>query len=208
MLKKILTSLVLSLTLITSFIGTKLYLNSQDYSYPRSVVYSIEGPYGSGSGVMIADNLMVTAFHVVGEEALEMRVNGKPVKVLKFDKAKDIALLEVQVSCPCIPLSLELPDTDKKVIAVGYPLGVGKVVSEGRYMHIHEGKMLTNLSITFGNSGGGLFMWNGYHWVLVGVTVQIAGTSLGFIGIPVFHISSSVTARDIHNLITNDVPPK
>jgi S1-C subfamily serine protease len=179
-------------------------MNSQDFSYPRSTVYAINGPDGAGSGVMIGENLMITAFHVTGEEGRDMLVNGKPIKVLRFDRSADLALLEVQVSCPCIPLNLDVPRQDERVIAVGFPLGVGQVVSEGRYQDIYNDKLLSNILIAFGNSGGGLFTWNGYHWVLSGITVQVAGANIGFMGIPVWHITSSVPARFIHELIVRE----
>lgn len=201
----ILRSFVLVCTLVVSFMGTRLYLNSQDFSYPRSTVHNIRGDYAEGSGVMIADRLMLTAFHVTGPEAPGMTVNGKPVKVLKYDEANDITLLEVEQSCPCIPISTDLPDPDQRVIAVGFPLGLGKVTSIGLAQHIHGNKLLAVIPIAFGNSGGGLFMWNGWHWVLAGITVQVSGAPLGMgFGIPVFHLTKSVPSQNILKFIHND----
>lgn len=216
LLKKLAAFTLSFLVATTSFISTRLYLNSQSFDYPRSVVHMVSNTKGGhGSGVMIAHNLMLTAFHVSGPEGKDLTVNGKPVKVLKFDSDLDVALLEVEQGCPCIPITSDVPAPDSEVLAVGFPLSVGQVATIGHAQGVVDKILISTAPTIFGNSGGGLFMWNWQdalfqfwnmqHWVLVGITVNIAGANLGFFGVPVAHLGGSVPSASIMKFIHGPV---
>lgn len=202
--KSLLAALVFSL----SFLGTGVWHTSQSMDVPRSVVHKVEvytspdspTPLGHGSGVSIAPGLILTASHVVGGENITIKVNGQLAKVVSIDRKVDLAILAVDVSCPCIPLALSSPLPDSVVVAVGYPLEFPQVVTQGQWQALlTEGVALSTTSIAFGNSGGGLFHFSWLHmrWELVGVPIGIAGVPLGMFGIPVFNYTMSVPVERV-----------
>ena len=46
-----------------------------------------------------------------------------------------------------------------------------------------------------------MFHWNGWHWELVGIVVQMAGANFGMFGMPVTHLAGSVPSTDILELL-------
>ena len=193
------TSLVIGLS---SFIGTRIWMESQSFSAPRSYVVKIQSVSGHGSGVLIAPGLALTAFHVTGPEGKDLMVNGKPIQVLKYDQILDISLIKVDATCPCAPLGT-LPEEDTRIVTVGYPLDAGQFATEGHMqgIHLERIRMLVSSPITFGNSGGGVFAFQGGQWRLVGVAVETAGANLGFFGVPVFHLVGAVSITNIMEFI-------
>ena len=87
---------------------------------------SSEEPEGLGTGFFISkDGLALTAYHVVfGAKSLSARtLSGErlPVKVIGYDDANDVALVQVQVKndVPVIPLATEGPRIGEAVLAIG-----------------------------------------------------------------------------------------
>ena len=205
-------SLLVVLVFSLSFLGADIYRISTSYDVPRSVVHRIDvfSPsgvsLGHGSGVSIAPGLILTASHVVGGATAEspqtiiIKIDGYLAKVVSIDPKVDLALLSVNVSCPCIPLASESPLSDTPVVAVGYPLSFPQTTTEGLWQSfLPENVALSTTPIAFGNSGGGLFHWSWLHmrWELVGVPVGVAGVSLGMFGIPVFNYTMSVPVERV-----------
>lgn len=189
----------LTVMLVTSYVTAGIYLDNQSYATPRSVVHKIyvqDG--GHGSMVMIAPGLALTAAHVAVNKKL--LVNGKPTKVLKSNEELDLALVQVQQDCPCIKLGV-IPALDSPVVAVGYPLDEGQWATVGTAQSYKPTRLTSNTPIAFGNSGGGLFQFQAGQWKLVGITIQVAGANLGFMGVPVFHMVSSVDINTIKRFI-------
>src|SRR3990167_8444922 len=192
--------------LSTSFVGTSIYLDSQSFDTPRSFVHKIyqlregctepsrECVGGSGSAVMVAPGLALTAAHVAGNKNLY--ILGRPVKTIKIDEERDIALVSVALDCPCAPLG-NMPNLDDKVVAVGWPLGAVEFATEGRVQGWDVFRIWSNSPIAPGNSGGGLFAFLMGQWKLVGITVEVAGLNLGFFGIPVVTMTRSVDVNTI-----------
>ena len=181
-----------------------------DFTQIRGATRLLEVPgMGNGSGVMIAPGRMLTAAHVAAIDAqYPLLLNDKRVKVLKIDEDLDIALLEVEADCPCVPLVSNVPDQDTPIAVVGFPVyrpGVPQFLTEGRIM----GKDSTRPRITSavlaapGNSGGGLFVFNNNlrQWELVGIVVELSAIGSMFGVVPVFHVVHSVDPETIKKFL-------
>ncbi len=169
------------------------------YSQPES---SQEVKYGSGSGVVIAKEYVLTNYHVVeGAHSLKISLdedekNLYDATVVASDADKDVAVLHV----PGLPLEpVELGNSDDLVIGdwvvcIGNPIGFTgtatagivsglnrEIASEnstldkyGRNSQIVNSMIQTDAAINSGNSGGGMFNTAGQ---LVGIpTLKYSGT--------------------------------
>ena len=175
------------------------YGNGYGYNQPDS---GEEVKYGSGSGVVIAKDYVLTNYHVV-DDAHSLKISiGEDEKnlydatVAAFDEDKDVAILHV----PGLPLDpVELGDSDALqigdwVVNIGNAIGFTGTVTAGIVSGINreiEGdnnsvdkygraskvvnKMIqTDAAINSGNSGGGMFNTAGQ---LVGIpTLKYIGT--------------------------------
>ena len=175
------------------------YGNGYGYNQPDS---SQEVKYGSGSGVVIAKEYVLTNYHVV-EEAHSLKIsigddeeNLYDATVVASDKDKDVAVLKV----PGLPLEpVELGNSDELVIGdwvvcIGNPIGFTgtatagiisglnrEIASEnssvdkyGRASKVVNSMIQTDAAINSGNSGGGMFNTAGQ---LVGIpTLKYIGT--------------------------------
>lgn len=142
-------------------------------------VRPLKGPNGVCSAVVISTGYAVTALHC--EEAGDAKVDGHPVAKWHKFSAKDIALVEVPgLLCPCATLGKQAL-VGERVAAVGFPYGVGSVVTYGeaqgdviykdeRYMH-HTAYTMPAMS------GGGVFAVRNRRVVLLATTSKAADTS-------------------------------
>lgn len=159
----------------------------------QSSVVRIVGGYSEGSGFFIADDQILTNFHVIADEPSPKIIfpDGTfvtPVKILG-DKNADLAVLFTANKHP--NMVFPLPERvafyeDEPIIATGYPLGTdlsGKAtVLKGNFVDFRKSKKLpvsyiqTNISLVKGMSGGPLTDQCGE---VVGVnTISLAGLSL------------------------------
>ena len=169
------------------------------YGQPDS---SEEVKYGSGSGVVIAKDYVLTNFHVVDDaHSLKVSVgddeaNLYDATVAAFDEDKDVAVLHV----PGLPLDpVEIGDSDALqigdwVVNIGNPIGFtgtatagivsginreipgdgSSVDKYGRATKVVNKMIQTDAAINSGNSGGGMFNTAGQ---LVGIpTLKYTGT--------------------------------
>ena len=158
--------------------------------------------YGSGSGVVVEKEYVLTNYHVVeGAHSLKISVgddqeNLYDATVAAYDEDKDVAVLYV----PGLPLDpVELGDSDDLVVGdwvvnIGNPIGftgtaTAGIVSGlnreipsdgtgtdkyGRASKIVNSMIQTDAAINSGNSGGGMFNTAGQ---LVGIpTLKYSGT--------------------------------
>ena len=158
------------------------YGNGYGYNQPDS---SQEVKYGSGSGVVIAKDYVLTNYHVVeGAHSLKISIgddedNLYDATVAASDADKDVAVLKV----PGLPLEpVELGDSDTLeigdwVVCIGNPIGFTgtatagivsglnrEIESEkstydkyGRSSTVVNSMIQTDAAINSGNSGGGMF---------------------------------------------------
>jgi S1-C subfamily serine protease len=184
------------------------------YAVPRAAVHQLfdKGREASGcSGVMIAPKTMLTAAHCIQ--------SGKPwgagvaraaVKVIAQDRDRDIALLEVGLPCPCVPVAAKDAAVDEAVVVVGYPLNdlvQTQIATEGRAQGRVEDKYLKgprlrlSAPVAQGNSGGGVFVQRSGEWALVGITTNVTLSSMGFSTAPISHLSSAATLDSIEAIL-------
>ncbi|MDO8658868.1 MAG: serine protease, partial [Candidatus Levybacteria bacterium] len=161
-----------------------------------SSVVRIVGGYSEGSGFFIADNQIITNFHVIDGEPSPKIIfpDGSfitPSKILG-NKEADLAVLFTDKKYPdkvlLIPDRIMLSQ-DEPLLSGGYPMGtdlVGKAtVVRGNFIDFRKSKknpvyyIQTNISLVGGMSGGPLTDQCGQ---VVGInTMSLAGLSL-FIG--------------------------
>jgi Trypsin-like serine proteases, typically periplasmic, contain C-terminal PDZ domain len=173
--------------------------NNYGYTQPDS---SQEVKYGSGSGVVIAKEYVLTNYHVV-EDAHSLKIsvgddenNLYDATVVASDSDKDVAVLYV----PGLTLEpVEIGDSDELVVGdwvvcIGNPIGftgtaTAGIVSGlnreipgdgsttdkyGRSTQVVNSMIQTDAAINSGNSGGGMFNTAGQ---LVGIpTLKYSGT--------------------------------
>ena len=133
-------------------------------------VVDVEVGSGSGSGVIIsADGLVLTAGHVCGEPAREVRLtfaDGKKArgKTLGISRDSDSGLIRItdRGAWPHAPVGdLEQARVGDWVLALGHPGGFdlkrSLVVRLGRIIRLEAGTLQTDCTISPGDSGGPLF---------------------------------------------------
>lgn len=187
-----------------AYLGIVKLNKKLDFSTIRAATRLLYVPeLGNGSGVMIAPGRMLTAAHVAKiNKQMPLLLNGKQIKVLKINEDLDLALLEVEEDCPCVPLAAELPVVDEKVYIVGFPVyqeEMPQYLTEGRVQGTTKKyhRTLTSVPAAPGNSGGGLFVYVKDQWRLAGILVSVSGIGGFFGSIPVFHVSHSVDLESI-----------
>lgn len=160
-------------------------------------VVRIVGGYSEGSGFFIADDQILTNFHVIADEPSPKVIlpDGKfltPIKILG-NKDADLAVLFTDGKFP--QLVFQLPDkvafyAEEPLVSAGYPLGTdlsGKAtVLRGNFVEFRKpkkapvGYIQTNISLVQGMSGGPIADQCGQ---VVGVnTISLAGLSLFITG--------------------------
>lgn len=197
-----LVSVVLSTIVMLGLVHTtpKAY---SDLSLLREATWQMFIEGGTCSGVMIAPKLYLTAAHCQGTN---MNVEGVPATLVKVDKDKDLMLLEVDLGCPCIPVAAVDPAIDTPIMVIGFPLGVGEYLTEGRLQGFLNSPIghLRHISapIIFGNSGGPVIAMVDGRYVVVGIISAVHGDVLyGLIPYVVPHLSIAVSVETINKFL-------
>lgn len=174
---------------------------------PRTFVSS----EGLGSGVLIRDNIVLTASHVVAnaDEIMVQFFDGESLAATttRISRNADVALIILN-SPPSNPQVAVIGNSDEvrigeEVFVVGAPMGLPYSLSSGiisgrhaETMFSNDGKSLeffqTDASINTGNSGGPMFNYKGE---VIGIVSSILTRSGGFEGIG-FAATSNV-AREL-----------
>jgi serine protease Do len=170
--------------------------------------------HGLGSGVIVADGVVVTNNHVVdGADEIKVTTSDKrefTAKVVGTDAKSDVAVLKLSGDTKGLtPIGfgdssrLRLGDV---VLAIGNPFGVGQTITMGivsakgrANVHIaeYEDFIQTDAAINPGNSGGALVDMEGH---LVGINTAILSRSGGSMGIG-FAIPSNMVQPIMKSLV-------
>jgi len=154
---------------------------------------------GMGSGVLIRDNVVLTASHVVAsaEQIMVQFYDGETVAAKTFRHAReaDVALIRLDYP-PKNPQVAVIGNSDEtrigdEIFVVGAPMGLPYSLSRGVISGRHsepnqfnDSKMVeffqTDASINTGNSGGPMFNYQGE---VIGIVSSILTRSGGFEGI-------------------------
>ena len=195
---KYILSLVASIFLGT--VGVSSYNFHTGFDQIRAATWQLTGEQGTCSAVAIKPDVLLTAAHC---DQKDMLINGKTAIKVKKDESTDLMLLYVPtLNSPVVSVADESPEQDTPVVASGYPLGQGPHLTEGRMQYKEEGGyMRTTTPIVFGNSGGGMFAFDGFSYKLVGINSAIAVAPIGFFPIPVFHMSRVSSTEAIQEFL-------
>jgi S1-C subfamily serine protease len=165
----------------------------------------VSGYLGSGAGTVVKktnDGIYVlTCLHVIddivhlNEKGLKVgakigystyddstKVRGMVIygaDIIKIDRDHDLALLKTGYTddnLEVATIAKEAPKKGDTVYSVGSPLGILRTASKGIISNIIEGFFYFDGTITFGNSGGGLY---NEHGELVGVPSNVEGYPIG-----------------------------
>lgn len=157
------------------------------------------GNTGLGSGVLVREDLVLTAAHVVGnaEEIMVQFYDGEAIgaKTGRISRVADVALILLD-RVPRDPHVATIGNSDETrigedIFVVGAPLGLPNSLSRGVISGRHwedkltsDGKsqefFQTDAAINTGNSGGPMFNYKGE---LIGIVSSILTRSGGFEGI-------------------------
>lgn len=185
------------LPLLTLPVPTNLVSSISDATIASVIVKRGDGGHGSGFAVS-NDGYIITNYHVIAGDKLDKQEkvsvilqsgNEIPATVVRFNKAKDIALLKVDNKFEK-SFKLSNQKTYKNfmdVYTIGAPQSVelGQTVSKGIISNErttnNEVKLQLSMSTNFGNSGGPLFDQNGtLHGVITSKLVGFATEGISF----------------------------
>lgn len=157
------------------------------------------GSMGLGSGVLVREDVVLTAAHVVGnaEEIMVQFYDGEAVRATteRINRLADVALIRLEKAVPDPHLAI-IGNSDETrigedIFVIGAPLGLPYSLSRGVVSGRHlEDKLTsdgisaeffqTDAAINTGNSGGPMFNYKGE---VIGIVSSILTRSGGFEGI-------------------------
>ena len=158
-------------------IGCSAPQNASITPLHRSTVL-IEHEKGHGSGLIVGPRRVLTAFHVVQGDALDIRFfsgEANDGSVIWSDSERDLALIDVAVpdGHPQAYLSCERPTAGQHVISVGHPIQ-SQWVMVGGYLPnggLVAGRYVSlGFPVGLGTSGGPVFDEKGS---VIGITLAI-----------------------------------
>ena len=167
----------------------------------NSIVPIESGEKSHASGVVVSNNLVITAAHALEDyHDTEVEINNvlHPASVLLVDHEFDIALLSVNTgNLYPIPLSKIDLSKSQEVWAAGYPRAQGLHTSNGYFVARKAEAIHTSAGIDSGESGGGLLSCENGEFVLAGMLRGYGAyrTAEGLVRLEDYSIS--VAARDI-----------
>ncbi len=177
----VLFALLLAFTLLGAATGDDVRAPDQQ---ARAVTLRMETKTGVCSLVVISPGVALTAAHCkpgAKEGVARVEQNGKwlPIRSWHIFPGTDLARVEVPgLNCPCAPLLQGKAQQDEAVIIVGYPYGIGQVLTRGDVQEPvifeNEALLLVTASAAGGNSGGGAFIVRGGRAYLLGITSRAA----------------------------------
>ena len=173
----------------------------------RVVGESPEGNMVQGSAVVVSNNRVITAAHVIEDlHHLNIRVGNtsRPAKVIFTSSDRDIALLEVDTSgLNAIRFSENHLNTNDQVWAIGYPLGGNLTSSAGEFVKkLNPYKLHTTAEVNHGQSGGGLISCTDGNYSLAGMIISYGAVVRDGEYVRLSDYSVAVTTDEVSSLIT------
>ncbi|MBT8135592.1 MAG: serine protease [Gammaproteobacteria bacterium] len=170
-----------------------------------SVVRVATDDGADASGVIVAADRVLTAAHVVIDADLSLvRVHGeyRKARLLAVDPGNDLALLAVDTGS-LRPVRLTHDDLFdyEQVWAVGYPLALDQVTTQGYFRNEVEGRLFTSAPIEAGASGGGLVRCRDGQFELAGIIRGYGGYWSEGELIPLHNLSIHTPATRIQNFV-------
>jgi S1-C subfamily serine protease len=202
-MKKLCLALVAALALLVPVTGFTDLVTSA----VRVSVRKLDNAVGFGSGVVLAPGIVLTAQHVTFGGKLRID-DGKALSETIADAGgtRDIAILrfpKAEAACPCAYIADYPAMLDEPVWVVGYPAGIGQVVTIGTSQGTMDVTLYTaygperfgerlvlTARVIGGNSGGGVFVLRGGMFQLVGIIVE--GDNFFALAIPLQDIKAFI----------------
>jgi len=211
------------LTAILAFLllfSPSIFATDPVYQSIRQVVHKIviEDSFGTllgtGSGVIVKDSVVVTANHVAtvlpeqGKMYVEFNDQRFEALIVKQDWDNDLALLNVKyLHCPCAKVASTLPQIDRPVYTVGFPMFQfikTQMVTLGNYQGDSGEKLIVSSPVAPGNSGGGSFYKNSRGtYVLFGIVTDIIMLPFGYGGTLITHTVMAAPLKHIKALLSD-----
>jgi len=188
----------------------------------------VYGKDGMGSGTVIgktSDSMYIlTCYHVVADiieennEKLQAFIGYSKYKmegnkyvskgqilytadIIKASEEKDLAILKINYSddnLQIATISFIEPIKGDIIYTAGNPLGIERTVSKGIIANIFDEYYMTDGTITYGNSGGGLYNVRGE---LIGVPACVPGYNALFSIIPESGLGMSINLKTVKEFI-------
>lgn len=199
-MKQLLVIVLLSIAVSASH-AADLNCNWPSNNILDSIVPIESGKSSHASGVVVSNNLVITAAHVLEDyDETEVAINDVlyPASVLLVDRESDIALLSVWTeNLYPIPLSKFELHESQEVWAAGYPRAQNLHTSSGNFVSKKAEAIHTSAGIDSGESGGGLLACENGEFVLAGMLRGYGAyrTDRGLVRLEDYSIS--VAASDI-----------
>ncbi len=133
------------------------------------VTKGIEGSEGAGSGVYIANDVILTAAHLANVEGGRFFLDDAhtiEATILKIDTEVDLMTLQVSGKHKSAKLGRP-PRRLDSVLAVGHPMGNATTIMMGRIADSTSTQLLVDVTVIGGMSGGGIYTPDGR---LVGIS--------------------------------------
>ncbi len=170
-----------------------------------SAVVRIVGEGVEGSGVVIDQNRVLTAAHVIeGLDHINIVRSGllRTANVIAIAPEKDLALLLVDTGKQKpVPLSREKLMPLSRVWAVGYPRGGPEVATSGKITAYEDHDVQTTASVDHGQSGGGLVGCEEGEFVLAGMVRAFGAMQKNGELIRLNNYSVSVHSEEIRDFV-------
>jgi len=185
-------------------------LAAENCSWPDSAslqavlpVAAEDGSYASG--VVVAQNRVLTAAHVIAPDTrvfVGIADVYRVARVLLIDPETDLAVLSVDTgSIRPLRIASQDPRISEQVWAVGFPRAQAKTTSVGVFQKKMRGALHTSAPIDSGQSGGGLLSCEGGAYSLAGMLRGYGAYLEGGRYVKLENHSVSVAAATIQNFV-------
>ena len=202
---KHLNKIVFFFLLVSTSNATDLACHWPSNKILNSIVPIESGESSHASGVVVSDNLVITAAHALEDYYnTVVTINSEMylASVLLVDKEADIAILSVLTeNLYPIPLSKYDLYESQEVWAAGYPRAENLHTSTGYFVSKKAEAIHTSAGIDSGESGGGLLSCEHGQFVLAGMLRGYGAyrTKQGLVRLEDYSVS--VAARDIKSTL-------